>query len=108
VNLREVAKGQTCSVLLPGICKTGTEETVLAHYRGPGAGGGVAWKPNDLVGAWACSACHAAVDQGAKGWTREELNARHLQALVRTLERLDRLGIEVRIPDSFPKIYGGG
>ena len=61
MNLRKLARGQLCQIRLPGICNGNPETTVLAHYRLSGLNG-MGLKPNDLQGAWACSACHSAVD----------------------------------------------
>ena len=57
-KLRESAKGQHCMVRLPGVCNGNPETTVLAHLNG----GGMGMKQSDLLGAFACSACHDAVD----------------------------------------------
>jgi hypothetical protein len=59
VNLRDYARGQDCQVRLVGICNFNAETTVLAHVR---QHTGIAQKAPDLLGAWACSACHLAVD----------------------------------------------
>lgn len=104
MNLPDLAKGRTCTIRIPGVCLASTETTVLAHYRGPGAAGGTAFKPTDLLGAHACAACHEAVDQGLEGWTRSELWLVHLQGVARTLERLERLGIRVSIETTSPRI----
>lgn len=61
MSLRALARGQPCQVRLPGICNGNPETTVLAHYRLAGLSG-MGLKPNDLQGAWACSACHTAID----------------------------------------------
>lgn len=61
MNLRKLAKGMDCQVRLPGICNFNPETTVLAHYRLAGTCG-TGMKPPDLLGAWACSSCHDAVD----------------------------------------------
>ena len=59
-KLRRAAKGRPCQVRIPGICDGGGETTVLAHYRLAGTcGTGI--KPPDLLGAWCCGPCHAAV-----------------------------------------------
>ena len=60
-NLRKLARGKSCMVRLPGICNHDPATTVLAHYR-LGGTCGAGMKPSDWQGAWACSACHDAVD----------------------------------------------
>ena len=61
-DLRKEARGRDCQIRLPGICNGDSSTTVLAHYRLSGLNG-VAMKPPDLIGSWACSACHDAVDR---------------------------------------------
>lgn len=56
-NLRKLAKGQPCTLLLPG-CDGGGETTVLAHGRGAGMG----VKLHDTQGCHACGPCHARLD----------------------------------------------
>jgi hypothetical protein len=44
---------------------------------------------HDLQGAWACSACHDAVDARSKTeFTREQLSHMHMQGMVRTIDIL--------------------
>lgn len=50
-----------CMVRLPGCCNHNAETTVLAHFRLNGMDYEDG-KPDDLLGAWACSACHEYVD----------------------------------------------
>jgi len=60
-DLRKLAKGQTCQVRLAGVCNHNPETVVLAHFRIAGISG-MGMKSPDLLGAWCCSSCHAAVD----------------------------------------------
>lgn len=59
--LRDSAEGMECSLRLPGICNHNPETTVLAHL--PGIGKSMASKVSDLHCAFACSACHDAIDR---------------------------------------------
>ena len=62
-SLREEAKGRDCCVRIPGICNKNPETVVLAHLNNKSLFGvGVGQKVPDIFGAWACSACHDAVD----------------------------------------------
>lgn len=61
MRLRVLAEGRDCQVRLPGVCNGNRETTVLCHFRLIGISG-MGRKPPDLIGAWACSACHALVD----------------------------------------------
>ncbi|MNY67802.1 hypothetical protein D3C86_2054580 [compost metagenome] len=50
-------------------------------------------KPNDLQGAWACSACHDACDGRAKTeYSHDELRLMHAEGVVRTIDILVREG----------------
>ncbi|MDD0099068.1 DUF1364 family protein, partial [Shigella flexneri] len=53
-NLRKEARGRECQVRIYGVCNGNPETTVLAHYRMAGICG-TGMKPDDLIGAWACS-----------------------------------------------------
>lgn len=59
-NLRNHARGRGCQIRLE-CCNANSETTVLAHFRLIGISG-IGIKPPDIIGAWACSACHAYVD----------------------------------------------
>lgn len=54
--LRDNAEGRNCSLRLPG-CLPGNETVVFVHYRRFGWGG-MAMKPNDLLGCFGCENCH--------------------------------------------------
>ncbi|AGN78492.1 DUF1364 domain-containing protein [Pseudomonas sp. GD03651] len=87
-KLTKAARGRECQVRIPGVCNGNPETTVLAHYRLAGTCG-VGIKPNDLQGAWTCSACHDAVDSRSKtAFCHEELRLMHLEGVVRTLDIL--------------------
>jgi hypothetical protein len=60
-DLRKLARGKECQIRVPIICNGNPETTVLAHYRMTGISG-MGIKSPDLIGAWACSACHTYVD----------------------------------------------
>ncbi|TGB86513.1 hypothetical protein CRG95_05845 [Escherichia sp. E4208] len=61
-DLRKAARGRECQVRIPGVCNGNPETTVLAHYRMAGICR-TGMKPDDLIGAWACSACHDEIDR---------------------------------------------
>jgi hypothetical protein len=64
MKLRKEAKGRGCMVRIPEVCNHNSETTVLAHYRLAGVSG-IDMKSPDVLGAWACSACHDAIDRRA-------------------------------------------
>lgn len=82
-NLRKEARGRECQVRLPSICNGNSETVVLAHYRMAGLCG-VGMKPNDLFGAWACSACHDEIDRRTGRTEAGEAHMAHLEGVIRT------------------------
>lgn len=63
-KLLKAAKGQECMIQIPGVCNGNPETVVAAHSNWYEHGKGGALKAHDIFHAWACSACHSAIDQG--------------------------------------------
>ena len=85
MKLRKAAKGRECMVRLPGVCNHNPETTVLAHVRLAGVSG-MGMKADDLLGAWACSSCHDAIDRrGHLDLDRDYVRLAHLEGMVRTI-----------------------
>ena len=55
------ARGQDCTLRIPGCCNYNTETTVLAHV-----GSGSAKRNDDALAVYACSDCHDAIDRRSK------------------------------------------
>lgn len=74
-------------VRIPGVCNHNPETTVLAHYRLAGYCG-TGLKPDDDLGAWACSACHDVIDKRVYflpiDWTRDTIDLMHAEGVMRT------------------------
>ena len=94
MSLRKEAKGRGCMVRLSGICNFNSETVVLAHIRLQGVSG-MGMKSPDLIGAWACSACHDELDGRTRksGLSRDELRLAHYDGMVRTICQLDKEGL---------------
>lgn len=90
-NLRKEAKGRECQVRLPGICNFNPETTVLAHVRLAGITG-IGQKANDILGAWACSACHDEIDRRTRMLDINEVQLAHADGVYRTIDTLCREG----------------
>lgn len=84
MNLRQLAKGQPCQLRLPTICNDNPETTVLAHIRNATFGMGI--KPPDIIGVWACHACHDELDRRTNKLKRDEVYVAALSALCRQLK----------------------
>jgi len=93
MNLRKEAKGRGCMVRIPEVCNHNSETVVLAHYRLAGVSG-IGMKSPDILGAWACSACHDAIDRRAHtDLDRDYVRLLHLEGMARTLAQLNREGL---------------
>lgn len=93
MNLRKRAKDRDCMVRLQGICNHNPETTVLAHIRMPGISG-MGMKADDLLGAWACSSCHDAIDRRSHtDLDRDYVRLAHLEGMARTITILRKEGI---------------
>jgi hypothetical protein len=93
MNLRNAAKGRPCMVRLPDICNHNPETTVLAHIRMAGLSG-MGIKADDLLGSWACSSCHDAIDRRSHiDLDRDYVRLAHLEGMARTIAQLRKEGI---------------
>ena len=92
--LRKAAKDRGCTVRIPGVCNFNSATTVLAHIRLAGVSG-MGMKSPDLLGAWACSACHDEIDGRTRksGMTRDELRLAHYDGMARTIMQLHKEGL---------------
>lgn len=70
--VRDSARGETCTVRIPGICNNDRSTTVFAHLSGIRFGHGIGQKT--CFGAYACAACHDVLDQRNKRphWISED------------------------------------
>ena len=92
MDLRKLARGRECTVRLEVVCNHDPETTVLAHVRLAGISG-IGHKAPPILGAWACSCCHDAIDRRAHlNLDRDHVRLAHLDGMVRTLEILWREG----------------
>lgn len=64
-KLRASARGQDCTLRLPGTCNFNPETTVLAHL--PCGQKGMGMKSPDNMAIFCCSACHDVLDGRARG-----------------------------------------
>jgi len=80
-------------VRIPEVCNHNSETVVLAHYRLAGVSG-IGMKSPDILGAWACSACHDAIDRRAHtDLDRDYVRLLHLEGMARTIAQLNREGL---------------
>ena len=93
-KLTEAARGNQCTVRLP-VCNSNPETTVAAHYRSVSLGAGMGIKPNDLLCADACSACHDAIDGRThiEGYSKADIRLAHAEGVLRTITARYEAGI---------------
>lgn len=82
-KLRQSARGQNCTVRIPGICNGNAETTVLAHIPSEQKAMGI--KSDDWNACFSCSACHDAIDQHRL--SKEE----ELRTILRAMQRTQRI-----------------
>ena len=90
------ANGQECTVRIPGVCTGNSETVVWAHANGSAAGKGIGMKSPDLLGAYACQACHDCYDRRTplpKGECREDIELAFWEGHARSLNILLALGL---------------
>lgn len=88
MNLRNSARDRDCTIRLPDVCNFDRTTTVLAHVRMSGISG-AGMKAPDLLGAWACSNCHDAVDRRRYlDIDRDYVRLAHLEGVMRTQAQL--------------------
>jgi len=93
MNLRKLANGKECQVRIPNVCNFDSSTTVLAHLRMAGVTG-IGLKSADILGAWACDCCHAAIDRRThKDLDRDYVRACFYDGMARTIDQLTKLGV---------------
>ena len=89
------AKGEECQVRLPHWCSFDRSTVVWSHANGSAAGKGIGMKASDLIGAYACFACHQAYDRQRKPphLTRDEIEVAWWEGHARSLILLEAKGL---------------
>jgi hypothetical protein len=94
--IRDSARGEECTVRIPGVCTFDPEKTIWSHAPLGAAGKGRGIKALDLCGAYCCTACDAALDRQATlpaGLTRAEVLIDWFYGHMRSLVRLRQKGL---------------
>jgi hypothetical protein len=95
-SIRDSARGEDCTVRIPGACNHDPSTTVWSHYPLNDAGKGMGTKSFDLIGCYCCSGCHDVVDGRAprpSDMTREQVLLAWFKGMVRSLVRLAQKGL---------------
>jgi hypothetical protein len=95
--IRRAAKGQDCTLRLPGICNFNIETTVLCHSPYLKDGRGMGLKSPDECAVFGCSNCHDVLDKrvfvAPSIITAEEIEIAFRVALKRTHSILEMMGL---------------
>jgi hypothetical protein len=80
-------------VRIPEVCNHNPDTVVLAHVRLPGVSGMGIKAASDLIGSWACSSCHDAIDRRAHmDLDRDYVRLAHFEGMARTIAQLAKEG----------------
>lgn len=60
--IRKSARGEDCTLLIPGVCTNDTATVVLCHSNRLGDGKGMGLKAPDEKAAYGCHCCHEVLD----------------------------------------------
>lgn len=88
------AKGEDCTLRMPGVCNFNPDTTVFAHIGGAGMG----LKAHDIHGFYACSDCHDLIDNRnsvhiIKLIVYEKIASECLRAMIETQSILIQKGL---------------
>lgn len=94
----EAAKGQPCTLTIPGVCQDEPSHATTVACHLPSEGKGVAYKTDDTASVDGCHACHAAIDgdweRATRGmYDREDREYFMRRALQRTIRNRIERGI---------------
>lgn len=95
-KITQSARGEGCSVRIPGVCLRTSETVIWAHANGSAAGKGIGMKSSDILGAYACQACHDVYDRRAPlpiGHFREAVEVYFWEGHARSLLLLMKKGL---------------
>lgn len=94
--IRKAARGQDCTINIPGVCNFNPETTVLCHDNRLSSGKGMGLKAPDEQACFGCSACHDVLDgrRPRPEWlTYDMLLVAFDAAMIRTHKILKTMGI---------------
>jgi hypothetical protein len=94
--IRRSAKGEACTLMIPGICNGDTSTTVLCHSNRLADGKGMGLKAPDTEACYGCSTCHDVLDgrRPLPSWlTRAQLEQAFDRARATTQKKLKEKGL---------------
>lgn len=97
-KLTNSAKGEECTLRIPGVCNFNPETTVAAHINGAG----MATKSDDPLISYGCSDCHQWLDGDYIKMDLEYFTEKQIKQAIRDSEQLRA------IKETFPKLIQKG
>jgi hypothetical protein len=94
--IRKSAKGELCTLQIPGICRNRTDTTVWCHSNRLADGKGLGLKAHDEAGCYGCVDCHTFLDGGWAArpeWSFEDVQQYFEVARARSRTRLVSKGL---------------
>lgn len=94
--IRRAARGQDCTLRLPGVCNFDPDTTVLCHSNYLADGKGMGLKAPDTAAAFGCAACHDVLDgrrPRPEGFSRLDLEGAFYVGMRSTHQVLARMGL---------------
>jgi hypothetical protein len=93
--IRASARGEDCTLQIPGVCNRNPETVVWAHSNNYVDGKGAGKKARDEEGCYSCFACHAFYDGGYAnaGWDRLAVDSLFNRARALSREILRQKGL---------------
>lgn len=91
-NLLDMAWGEECLLLVPGVCINDRVSTVACHSNLLEHGKGKAMKAHDFMSVWGCRTCHAWLD--SQGGSKADKRAAFEAAMLRQVQAWDAIGAE--------------
>lgn len=89
-DITESARGENCTIRIPGYCNGDRSTTVFCHQNG----GGMAMKHSDHRGAYGCSGCHDVVDGRVRtSYTQAYIELSHMEGILETQDILIEKGL---------------
>lgn len=94
--IRKSARGEECTIGIPGVCNFDPDTTVLCHSNYLADGKGMGLKAPDTAAAYGCCACHDVLDGRRplpEGMTRLDVEGFFYSGLLLTHKKLKRKGL---------------
>ena len=95
--VRKAARGQSCTLRLPGVCRNRVDTVVWCHSPYPEDGKAAGHKGHDMLGCMGCFECHDVLDGRSQcNWiSKEDLRDRFHQAMKRSWIRFWQMGVKL-------------